>query len=294
MTPEKVDFLESMSHSYNYDKDFITKDRFWIKAKKDFEELFLNPAIINPNYRIPKKIHQIWLGSNFPEEYLNWQESWKRHHPDWEYYLWTDAEVKQFEFRNREVFEETKNFGAKSDILRYEILYNHGGLYIDTDFECFHPFDYVHKVLDFYLGIMFGKEFSVTNCIIGSIPEHPILKLIIESINQPLKTNNVNDIHEITGPWAFSDAYKSLMFKDNHLNVAFPVTYFFPFPNNKLHIQNIKKIRGFKKKESLGLHYWEVSWVRHLNPIKKFTSKIFRYVPSNFKNKIKNTLFKPK
>src|ERR1700733_22270 len=40
--------------------------------------------------RIPKTIHQIWLGGPLPEKYLNLQRSWQRQNPDWEYRLWTD------------------------------------------------------------------------------------------------------------------------------------------------------------------------------------------------------------
>ena len=36
----------------------------------------------------------------------------------------------------RDVFERAINPGMKSDIFRYEILKQIGGLYVDTDFEC--------------------------------------------------------------------------------------------------------------------------------------------------------------
>src|ERR1700730_3033568 len=42
--------------------------------------------------KIPKIIHQIWLGSPFPEKYNKYQASWQKLHPKWIYKLWTDKD----------------------------------------------------------------------------------------------------------------------------------------------------------------------------------------------------------
>ena len=45
---------------------------------------------------IPKIIHQTWKDEDVPE---NWKPSslaWQKHHPDWEYHLWTDKELCAF------------------------------------------------------------------------------------------------------------------------------------------------------------------------------------------------------
>lgn len=48
----------------------------------------------NKQCRIPKKIHQIWLGSPLPEKFARLAATWKQHHPDWEYMqLWTDQDI---------------------------------------------------------------------------------------------------------------------------------------------------------------------------------------------------------
>lgn len=286
--PEKKDFFESMSSSYDYDVGYMKKDKFWQKAIKDYNELFLNATKVSGEYRIPKKIHQIWLGSPFPKEYINWQKSWKKHHPDWEYFLWTDENVKDLKFTNPGVFEKTTNFGAKSDILRYEILNQFGGLYIDTDFECFHPFDFLHLNLDFYSGIVYGEEFSSTTGLLGSIPNHPILNYLLKRIDKHLISDDIVEIHEITGPWALAKAFKKFMFDDNYRNLALPTSYFYPFPNNKLHIRSEKKIKQYVRPESLAIHYWEVSWKRRGNAL----SGLLRYIPPEIKNKVKNFLKK--
>merc|ERR1712070_1358542 len=90
---------------------------------------------------IPRIIHQVWIGGELPHRFQRLAASWKRLHPDWEYKLWTDSDVKGLRLRNRELFERAKNPGQKSDILRLEVLYQYGGLYVDTDFECLKSFE---------------------------------------------------------------------------------------------------------------------------------------------------------
>ena len=41
---------------------------------------------------IPKIIHQIWLGPLPPPQ--RWLDSWRDHHPDWDYHLWTNEKYQ--------------------------------------------------------------------------------------------------------------------------------------------------------------------------------------------------------
>ena len=92
---------------------------------------------------IPKVIHQIHLGGKeFSDKQLKWQKSWKDYNPDWEYILWDYQKIlKNLDINHLNILNQCKNFSEKSDILRFEILYNYGGLYIDTDFECLKNID---------------------------------------------------------------------------------------------------------------------------------------------------------
>lgn len=46
----------------------------------------------------------------------------------------------------QKAFDAAKNYGEKSDILRYEILFVYGGVYADVDVECLQPFDALAEV----------------------------------------------------------------------------------------------------------------------------------------------------
>lgn len=82
---------------------------------------------------IPKIIHQIWLGDQSirPDPLM---KTWKDKNPDWEHKIWTEDNLPKL--RNQEQFDAVDELAGKSDILRYELLYNQGGFFIDADSEC--------------------------------------------------------------------------------------------------------------------------------------------------------------
>jgi mannosyltransferase OCH1-like enzyme len=45
---------------------------------------------------IPRILHQTWKTREVPERFRGYVASWRRHHPDWEYRLWTDADNDDF------------------------------------------------------------------------------------------------------------------------------------------------------------------------------------------------------
>ncbi len=83
--------------------------------------------------KIPKIIHQIWIGPlPRPEKYKRWQTTWQTL-PGWSYKLWTDEDVADLQLTNSDIYYKEKNYGARADILRIEILNQIGGVYVDMD-----------------------------------------------------------------------------------------------------------------------------------------------------------------
>ena len=166
-----VDFFESMSaHSQLFNSEYAKKNTRATGFKALYDEFIVNHFEFCLEPRIPKIIHQIWLGSKLPEQYYIWQQTWIKNHPDWQYILWTDAEIEKLNLVNKRLYNACKSYGAKSDIARYEILYRYGGLYVDCDFECLQPFDIFHHGCDFYASCdnsENGAIIRITNALIG-------------------------------------------------------------------------------------------------------------------------------
>jgi inositol phosphorylceramide mannosyltransferase catalytic subunit len=253
---EPVDFDLSMGRPMRFgyngpeDKDWFVFWRF----------LYDNNKVLQPESapRIPKIIHQIWLGSPVPERYAQWMQSWKLHHPDWQYQLWTDAEVKNIRLYNQELFDASCNYGQKSDILRYELLYRYGGLYIDIDFRCLKSFERLHHTYDFYLGILNTGTVDLGIGLIGSVPNHPILKKVIKNMHN-VTFNTYQDILLLTGNVHFAKSFMQVAPWLSDRTIVFPASFFYPSPNTDRHLAQYKQDAAIKP-ESFAIHYWTCSW----------------------------------
>ena len=91
---------------------------------------------------IEKKIHYIWVGGK-PLTKLAKKciKSWKKFCPDYEIIEWNENnfDVTQNTFC-RQAYE-AKKWAFVSDYMRMHILYEHGGVYMDTDVEVLKPLD---------------------------------------------------------------------------------------------------------------------------------------------------------
>jgi inositol phosphorylceramide mannosyltransferase catalytic subunit len=132
---------------------------------------------------IPKKLHVIWVGDETkqPRDPI---DSWKNHHPDWEFKLWNNASLDNTSWRAKrqiDLFRASGHWEGVADLMRYEILHEHGGVYVDADSTCMHPLD------DWLLAIPLFAVWEneklapglVANGFIGSVARHPALKAII-------------------------------------------------------------------------------------------------------------------
>ncbi len=243
--------------------------RQWKIVQKLYEKHLREKPSNTP--RIPKIIHQIWLGGPLPEKYYPLQKSWQEKHPDWEYRLWTDADITSFPFMNRERFENAVNVGEKADIFRYEILYLYGGLYVDTDFECIRPVDELHYLCDLYTGILGafaeGQEVAIGNALIGAKSNHPIIQYCIEWVAKKPIGRTADEVQALTGPGCFKRAFFKRYDVDHLRNVAFPYTFFYPLPSEERcgHLDGIAKSKWIEP-ETFGIHYWDTSWAKNLQP----------------------------
>lgn len=213
--------------------------------------------------KIPKIIHQIWLGSPLPDRYKKWQKSWQNI-PGWEYKIWTDEDVKNLNLKNKKIYDNSKNYGERADILRIEILNQFGGVYVDTDFECINPemLTHLNCCYDFYAGLhpLDSQTYSLVNALIGSTANHPILEYYLQN----LRYQKSQDIIIKTGPGLFTKSFINGCNIDNKINIAFPPTFFYPLGNQQL--KNLKEInyeeikKNVKKEETIAIHWWESSW----------------------------------
>ena len=140
---------------------------------------------------IPKTIHYIWLGGGEKSDTVKrCIESWTKILPDYEVKCWDES---NFDIESAPVFVKeaytAKKWAFAADYVRMWVLYNYGGIYLDTDEE-------VRKDLGPYLE---NRFFIGTQCyktqeskhksemhtylsmgVIGSEPKHPYMKKLLD------------------------------------------------------------------------------------------------------------------
>lgn len=91
---------------------------------------------------IPKKIHYCWFGRNpLPKAAKKCIDSWRKHFPDYEIIEWNEDNYDVNKIKYTEDAYKAKNYAYVSDYARFDILYNEGGLYFDTDVEVIRSFE---------------------------------------------------------------------------------------------------------------------------------------------------------
>lgn len=91
---------------------------------------------------IPKIIHYMWLGKKeIPDILKQCIDSWKRYCPDYEIIRWDESnyDVHKNEFVSQAY--DNKMYGFVPDYARIELLYEYGGIYLDTDVELIRNLD---------------------------------------------------------------------------------------------------------------------------------------------------------
>lgn len=209
-------------------------------------------------YKIPNEIHLIWLGPRpFPSESVENIRTWIAHHPEWTFHLWSDRprpppvkgiivhEEKEFPLKRlKKLFYESTNWGQKSDLLRYEILSQRGGIYIDHDANSLRSFDGLHRGYDFYTCLevphtrVGGRSITSGIGIIGSCKNHPIIEECIEDIlahweetveNFPTSSPEALRDYVMHSTYLpFTRSLEKNLTSGDFVNIVFPASYFYP------------------------------------------------------------------
>ncbi len=171
---------------------------------------------------IPKIIHQTWKTSHLPEEFLTYQQSWIRHHPQWEYRFYDDAAcraVVQESFPDLLIlYDGCSHAVQRADIFRYLVIAAYGGVYADIDMECYKNMESLLAGKEAVFGVevllsprqtrLLSHRHSerIANCIFAARNNHPIFSSIMEEVALRLDGRYLSgEVIETTGPGMLTD-----------------------------------------------------------------------------------------
>lgn len=182
---------------------------------------------------IAKIVHRIWFGP-YPmrQELIDYGKSWEAH--GYELKLWTEKNLP--ELRNQAVYNDIPNkqvnvgcgvpelgvWVQRADVVSYELIYEYGGIYANTDMECLRSLDPILEDVDAFAG--WEVIGVLSNALMGCTPKHPFFDAVIEELPYRFDRMRGCPMSESTGPRLLTDIHE----KRADLT-AFPQTHFIPY-----------------------------------------------------------------
>lgn len=232
---------------------------------------------------IPKIIHYCWFGGcEKSEEIKLYIDTWK----NMEGYKVIEWNEENFDINSCEFISKAyklRKWAFVSDYVRLKVLYEYGGIYLDTDVEIVKSFDPLLNN-ELFLGFIF--DCSIGTAVIGSVKNNKTVKELLdlyESADIVVNNNKVRLDFKIE---------KSICIcNNNDLFTTYFVNKFDKFKlNNKL--QRVNEItiypkeyferRTYNRKINYSIHHCSGSWWKEDSVESKIKVRI--------KNLIKNTI----
>lgn len=213
---------------------------------------------------IPKVIHQYWTGGPIPAEYLAYSEAWSAMNPGWARYLWSDQALMiddpdtglvniDLWHRAEEFVAHGRQYQLRADIVRYELLYRFGGMWIDMDFEPLKPLDsWFHEVDgDRPFAVWETQDEWAANGMMGSPKGHWFMRLLTDRLPQSARDNLGRTPSKIAGPQYMTNLHRE---QGEPLKILGPER-FYPYLWSDLN-QNNARCRPPWPPECVAVHHW--------------------------------------
>jgi mannosyltransferase OCH1-like enzyme len=175
---------------------------------------------------IPKKLHFVWVGdeSKCPHNCIN---TWRQLNPEYEVRIWGNEDYETYPWQNKRHMEEmwSKELNGVADIMRYEILYNEGGITLDADSICLRPLeDWLLEPNEF---ACWENEIVRPGLVaagyLGSVAKSPFFGQIIENLSQENTVVN-NMAWKTVGPMRVTLSWQEMRYP----LTIYPSHYFIP------------------------------------------------------------------
>ncbi|HFI0078726.1 glycosyltransferase family 32 protein [Streptococcus suis] len=202
---------------------------------------------------ISKKIHYCWFGGNpLPETVQRCIDSWKKFCPDYEIIEWNESNYDVHKIPFISEAYNAKKYAFVSDYARLDIVYNEGGIYLDTDVELIRPID----VLLLHSGFMGTELLGRVNTGVGfgAVKHHQFIKENME-IYEKLEFDTKYMVTCVEITTSLLEKY-GLASKNIVQNIAgltiYPTEYFCPY--------NMETGKTTITDNTYSIHHYDATW----------------------------------
>ena len=175
---------------------------------------------------IPKTIHRVHLGPEEPQLVKDAWELSKSINEGWEHVTHNEDSLDNFPI-SKNYLSASSSYSFKSDLMRFEALYNWGGIYIDTDVFCIKSFEDFVKLDKIVVGN--EDEETIGSAIIIAPPKNKkILQILKEMINYLKEEVKAEFIYGSTQSKVFGPRIVTEFWKDDPEVIKLVPEYFYP------------------------------------------------------------------
>ncbi len=199
---------------------------------------------------IPRKIHYIWVGDSPKPDILNiCLLSWKEKLPNFEIVEWNEKnfffneELKNNRFL-RECYER-ELWAFVSDYMRVKILYEEGGVYLDTDMLLLKD---ISSLLTNNLFVGYEDNEHVNAAILGCNPKNEFLKKVMDFYEKEIWEQPL---------WTIPKIFTYVLNENPDLEAEmtiYPKDFFYPYHYSEEFTED--RIT----ENTYGIHWWGNSW----------------------------------
>jgi mannosyltransferase OCH1-like enzyme len=202
--------------------------------------------------KIPPVLHRVLLPPLADQGAVrrNWRR-FARIHPSWELRTWSETGQQSFP----ETFGALSRCGSpaqQADLMRLEILWRYGGIYVDTDCEPVRSMEPLREHGCFF-GTEDGEHYSTS--VIGAAAGHPAIRAYLDAVLDGDRVATALPPNEATGPMFATQVLAG------RADVALlPPEAFYPEP----FADSTKRFRRSRRRLSgpgtYVIHRWAHSW----------------------------------
>jgi mannosyltransferase OCH1-like enzyme len=191
---------------------------------------------------IPKKIHYIWLGGEIPKKVQEVIEHNSQFFKEYEVKVWSEENMPPLNAFAQRAYNE-KRWAFVSDYLRFYILYQEGGIYLDTDMQVLKALD---ELLEHQLFSGWDRRGEYIYAgIIGTEEKSDYIESIIKSYN------SIEEGIYPTSPQIMTEVYRDYKHKEELK--LFESQYFYPLLDGEVETEA-------RLKDAYTNHLWFESW----------------------------------
>lgn len=165
--------------------------------------------------QIPKILHYFWFGQNrIPDMEQKCLETWSKKCPDYELRRWDEYNYDVSKNKYMQQAYEAKKWGFVPDYARLDVVYQYGGIYLDTDVEILKCFDPLLK-LSAFAGFE-SKKLVAMGLGFGAKKGHSFLKRLMEDYEKRVFLKEENSFDLTASPFIQTETFQKYGLKLNN------------------------------------------------------------------------------